>query len=128
MNKDKIFIFCYTVLLNDLLTYGCPLQQYRLLSFQAGYTKLERFLLKNQHTQKELSNLENSSNGEESKSAKIWHSKSIFYIKNHLNLSIFFSLKNLNLGEHFFLSALIFSQKPFKIFIPPLKFLQLVLP
>ena len=37
------------------------------------------------------------------KSAKIWLSKSIFYIKNHRNLSLFFSLKNTNLWAHFFI-------------------------
>ena len=33
--------------------------QYRLSSFQVGYTKLKRFLLKNQHTQRKLLNFEN---------------------------------------------------------------------
>ena len=44
--------------------------QYRLWSFQAGGTKIERFLPKNQHTQKKLLNFENWVNGEVSKSAK----------------------------------------------------------
>ena len=35
----------------------------RLWSFQTGGTKLERFLHKNQHTQKKLLNLENWING-----------------------------------------------------------------
>ena len=61
--------------------------QYGLWSFQA---KLERFLHKNQHTQRKLLNFENWVNGEVSKSAKIWLSKSIFYVKNYLNLSKFF--------------------------------------
>ena len=38
-----------------------------------------------------------------SRSAKIGLSKWIFYIKNHLNLSDFFSLKNKGLGAHFLL-------------------------
>ena len=39
-----------------------------------------------------------------SKSAKIWLSKSIFYVKNYPNLSqFFFSLKNINLGACFLL-------------------------
>ena len=42
------------------------LWQYGLWSFQAGSTKLERFLPKNQHTQRKL-NFENWVNGEESK-------------------------------------------------------------
>ena len=38
-----------------------------LTSFQAGRTKLERFLPKNQHTQRKLLNFENWVNGEVSK-------------------------------------------------------------
>ena len=38
--------------------------QYRLLSFQAGYTKLKIFLTKNQHNQRKLLNFENWTNGE----------------------------------------------------------------
>ena len=40
---------------------------------------------------------------EVSKSAKIWLSESIFYVKNHRNLSHFFLLKNTNLGAYFLL-------------------------
>ena len=47
------------------------IQQYGLSSFQAGGTKLERVLPKNQHTQRKLLNFENWVNGEVSKSAKI---------------------------------------------------------
>ena len=61
--------------------------QYGLWSFQTGYTKLERFLPKNQHTQRKLLNFENWGNEEVSKSAKILHLKSIFYVENHRNLS-----------------------------------------
>ena len=43
---------------------GCAVWQYGLLSFQTGYTKLERFLHKNQHTQRKLLNFENWTNGE----------------------------------------------------------------
>ena len=58
---------------------------------------------KNQHTQREFLNFENWCNGEVSKSAltRLW--KSIFCVKNHQNLSHFFSLKNINLGAHFLL-------------------------
>ena len=45
--------------------------QYELWSFQKGGTKLERFLPKNQHNQKNLLNFEVWINGELSKSAKI---------------------------------------------------------
>ena len=37
----------------------CALWQYRLWSFQTRGTKLERFLPKNQHTQRKLLNFEN---------------------------------------------------------------------
>ena len=54
------------------LEYICVwLWQYGLLSFQMGDTKLERFLPKNQHTQRKLLNFEFWINGELSKSAKI---------------------------------------------------------
>ena len=43
------------------------LWQYGLWSYQAGGTKLERFLPKNQHTQRKLLNFENWVNGEVSK-------------------------------------------------------------
>ena len=51
-----------TYLLNELLAYR--LWQYGLWSFQTGYTKLERFLHKNQHTQRKLLLFENWTNGE----------------------------------------------------------------
>ena len=43
------------------------LWQYRLLIFQAGGTKLERFLPKNQHIQRKLLNFENWCSGKLSK-------------------------------------------------------------
>ena len=43
------------------------LWQYGLWSFLAGGIKLERFLPKNQHTQRKLMNFENWVNGEVSK-------------------------------------------------------------
>ena len=63
---------------------------YGLLSFQAGGTKLKRCLPKNQHTQRKMLNYENWIIGKVSKSAKIRLAKSIFYVKNYLNLSLFF--------------------------------------
>ena len=77
------------------------LWQYGLLNFQEGDTKLETFLPKNQYTQRKLLNFENWCSGEVSKSAKIWLSKSIFYVKNHLNFYHSFSLKNTKLGAYF---------------------------
>ena len=73
----------------------------RLSSFQAGYTKLEQFLLKHQHNQRKLLSFENWVNGEVSKSAKIWLSRPIFYVKNYPNLSQ--SFKYINLGSCFLL-------------------------
>ena len=79
------------------------LWQYGLWSFQTGDSKLERFLPMNQLTKRKLLDFEFWINVELSKSAKIWLSKSIFYVKNHPNLSHFFSLKNTNVGAHFLL-------------------------
>ena len=62
----------------------------RVVEFPNGGKKIERVLPKNQHTQRKLLNFENWVNGEVSKSAKILLSKSIFYVKNHPNLSQFF--------------------------------------
>ena len=45
----------------------CWVWQYGLWSFQAGDTKLERFLHKNQHTQRKLLNFQFWINGELSK-------------------------------------------------------------
>ena len=80
----------------------CRTWQCWLRSFQTRGTKLERFLPKNQHTQRKLLNFENWVYGEASKSAKIWLSKLIYHVKNHPNLSqFFFSVKNISL-EHIF--------------------------
>ena len=45
-------------------SFEYELWQFGLWSFQMGYTKLERFLHKNQHTQRKLLNFENWTNGE----------------------------------------------------------------
>ena len=42
----------------------CAVWQYGLWSFQTGYTKLKRFLHKNQHAQRKLLNFENWTSGE----------------------------------------------------------------
>ena len=87
--------------------YVCILWQYGLWSFQTGGTKLERFLPKNQHTQRKLLNFENWVNGEVSKSAKspnlLTFKVNFLYQKLSESFSIFFSLKNINLGAHFLL-------------------------
>ena len=50
--------------ISDIEASWYTLWQYGLGSFQMGYTKLERFLHKNQHTQGKLLNFENWTNGE----------------------------------------------------------------
>ena len=87
-----------------ILFLYCILWQYRLWSFQSGGTKSERVLPKNQHTQKKVFNFENWTNGEVSKSAKIWLSNSIFYVKNQLNLSQFFFIEGYQFRSTFFAS------------------------
>ena len=73
-------------MLNDCFTVH-TLWQYGLWSFQAGGTKLERFLYKNQHTQRKLLNFEFWINGELS---KIGH-----HFSNKKNLKMILS-KNVN--------------------------------
>ena len=75
--------------------------------FKRGGTKLERFLPKNQHTQRILLNFENWFNGEVSKSAKSPNlptfKVNFLYQKLSESFSIFFSWKNINLGAQFLL-------------------------
>ena len=77
----------------------------RVMEFSNGGTKLERFLPKNQFTQRKLLNFENWVNGEVSKSAKSPNlptfKVNFLYQKLSESFSIFFSLKNINLGAHF---------------------------
>ena len=84
------------------------LWQYGLWSFQTGGTKIEIFLPKNQHTQRKLFNFENWVSGELSKSAKIWLSKSILYIKNHWNLSDCFFIEEYESRSTFFVIGFFF--------------------
>ena len=82
----------------------CVLWHYGLWSFQTGGTKLERFLLKNQHTQKKLLNCENWVNREVSKVPE-FDFQSKFSISKIIRIFlIFFPLKNINLGAHFFVT------------------------
>ena len=59
----------------------------------------ERFLVKDQHTYRRLLYFVNTTNDSLSKSAKIWLSEWIFYVKNDLNL--IFVNENNSLGAHF---------------------------
>ena len=56
------------------------LLQYGLWSFQMGYTRLEKILHKNQHTQSKLLNFENWTNGEPQQLAKIRLCKVDYFI------------------------------------------------
>ena len=72
---DKIFLIVdefYAIItalhglkcqLSELAYLNPTLWQYGLWSFQTGVTKLERFLSKNQHTQRKLFNFENCISG-----------------------------------------------------------------
>ena len=115
-------------------------------SFQAGNTKLERFLPKNQHAQSKLLNFENWCNQRFDIQSQFSKSKIIGIFLN------FFSLMNTNLGAQFlipfifyndaqFFTArlstdsqnsiillLIFRQKYFWFCIPRLKTQQTLLP
>ena len=59
----------------------------------SSFKQVERFLPNNQHTQRKLLNFKFWFNGELSKSAKNLLSESIFYVKNHRNLSQSFFLR-----------------------------------
>ena len=80
----------------------------RVMEFSnGGGKKLERILPKNQHTQRKLLNFENWVNGEVSKVPKF--DQNLTFKVNFLcqklseSFSIFFSLKNINLVDHFLL-------------------------
>ena len=92
---------------NYLVNLPCSIWQYGLRSFQTGGTKLEKNLPKNQHTRRKFLNFENWTNGEVSKSAKSPNlptfKVNFLYQKLSESFSIFFSLKNINLGAHFLL-------------------------
>ena len=94
--------------MSDKLRKGAfMLWQYGLWNFQTVGTKLERVLPKNQHTIRKLLNFENWVSGEVSKSAKspnlLTFKVNFLYQKLSESFSIFFSLKNINLGAHFLL-------------------------
>ena len=85
-----------------ILRYAYLLLQHGLWSFQTGDTKLERFLPKNHNIQRKWLNFDFWINGELSKSAKIWFSKSIFYVKDYLNLSYLFFIEEYQFRSIFF--------------------------
>ena len=79
----------------------------RVVEFSNGGYKIRKSLPKNQHTQRKLLNFENWVNGEVSKSAKspnlLTFKVNFLCQKLSESFSIFFSLKNINLGAHFLL-------------------------
>ena len=68
---EVVFVLFYKFSFAMYLLHLYRLWQYGLWSFQTGYTNLERFLQKNQHTQRKLLNFENWTNGEPQQLAKI---------------------------------------------------------
>ena len=95
---------CCRLIVADYGNTGCGV-------FKRGGKKLEIFLPRNQHTQRKLLNFENWVNGEVSKVPKF--DQNLTFKVNFLcqklseSFSIFFSLKNINLGAHFLLLTLI---------------------
>ena len=71
-------------------------------NFKNGGSKKARFLAKNQHPQRKSLHFMNAMNFGLSKSAKIYL---IFFVKNWQNFLIFFSLMNINSGDHFLLKT-----------------------
>ena len=70
----------------------------QVVQFQAGDTKSKIFLPKNQHRYRPLEVSKVSKFDFQSRSI----SKSLFHVKNHWNLPLFFSMNSTNLGAHFF--------------------------
>ena len=77
-------------------------------SFQGRGTKLERFLPKNQHTQRKLFKFENWCSGDMvSKGYKFDFQSQISISKIIRIFLIFFSFNNANVGAHFLLLTLL---------------------
>ena len=91
-----------------MATPALPVWQYRLWSFQMGGTKFERWLPKNQHTQKKLLNSENWVNGEVSKVPKF--DQNLTFKVNFLcqklskSFSIFFFFEEYQFRSTFFVT------------------------
>ena len=85
-NRGHSNLCCLETWKRNLSIASFTLWQYGLWDFQTGCKKLERFLDKNQHTQR-IFFKNRSMNYGSSKSAKIVLTMSIFYVKNQ---SIFF--------------------------------------
>ena len=114
----------------DMQVFSCTLSMaIRFVEFSSGVTKLIRFLPKNLNTQRKLLNFEFWNNGELSKRAIIWLSKSIFSVKNHPNLSHFFFIKDYQFRSTFLLLKFFDKNQFLKFFITKMMpyFWQLVI-
>ena len=76
----------------------------RVAEFSSGVLiqNWKDFFLKINISKGKWLNFENWVNGEVSKSAQFWLSKSIFYVKNHRNLSQFFFHWKISIQENIF--------------------------
>ena len=109
--------------------YVSNLWQFGLWSFQTGVKKLERFVPRNQHTQRKLLNFENWVNREVSESVKKYQNLTfkVNFLSQKLSESFsFFSLKNINSGAYFLLLT-VFDNINFKslYFLKDVQFLTL---
>ena len=87
----------------DLINDNIELWHYGLWIFKTGDTKLQRFLPKNQHIQRELLKFHFLISFEPSKKMPKFDFRSQFSMsKSSKTFSIFFSFKKPNLGAHFF--------------------------
>ena len=76
----------------------------QVVEFSNGGTKLERFLPKNQHTQRKLLNFENWGGVKKRKITQPLDFQSQFSKSKIIRIFLnFFSLKNINFGAHFLL-------------------------
>ena len=84
----------------------CKIWQYGLSSFKAGYIKLERFLPKNQHTKWNYWSLIIGVMGRCQTVPKFDFQSQFSMSKKSESFSILFSLKNINLGAHYFITSI----------------------
>ena len=111
IKKVSLFMNKYTYILAKKFTISACTTQYAYKiahsskfmgkTFQAAQLTHERFLTIEHSCKIFFWYLPNWTFTKWSKRAKIWLSQSIFYVKKPPNLSIFFSLKNINSGPHF---------------------------
>ena len=76
----------------------------RVVEFSSQGYRIRKIFAERSTYPRKLLNFENWCGGEVSKSAKVWLSKSIFYVKNHRNLSHFFFIQKCQFTSTFVLS------------------------